>query len=250
MITGECSIEELDDRVRKILRVKAELGMLDRKYSAIVDTTGISQRAKNPAHIALIQQMADESITLVENEAKLVPLDLNKKIAYIAYNAKHMAMQRKYGDTEGIAGYNPATGMVDSTTLMYQHLLKASAAQNKAQLMHYYSLDKTSSQEQINAICEHLDQYGVVILACHDPRGRIKRNLLSNEHIAGMSELVKKYHPILVHFGSPYGLSQLPWLNEVGAIVVSYQDSESNQRATAKILTGEIKAVGQLPVSY
>ena len=251
MTTGECSIEELDDRVRKILRVKAELGMLDRKYSAIVDTTGISQRAKNPAHIALIQQMADESITLVKNEAELLPLDLNKKIAYIAYNAKHMAMQREFGDLEGIAGYNPATGMVDSTTLMYQHLLKACAMQNKTQnLVHYYSLDKTSSQTQINALCEHLDQYDVVILACHDPRGRIKRNLLSDEHIAGMSELVKKYHPILVHFGSPYGLSQLTWLDDTGAIVVSYQDSESNQRATAKILTGEIKAVGQLPVSY
>jgi hypothetical protein len=225
--------------------------MLDRRYSAIVDTTGITQRAKNQAHIALIQQMADQSITLVKDEAEMVPVNLNKKIAYIAYNAKQIAMQREYGEVEGIAGYNPATGMIDSTTLMYQHLLKASAKQNKAaNMVHYYSIDKTSSQTQINELYEHLSQYDVVILACHDPRGRIKRKLISDEHIVVMSKLVKKYHPILVHFGSPYGLSELSWLDEVGAIVVSYQDSESNQRATAKILTGEIKAVGQLPVSY
>ena len=247
--SGECSISDLDNRVRKILKVKAEYGMLDRQYSAIVDTTNISQRAKNPEHIALIQQMADQSITLVNNNANLVPINFNKKIAYIAYNAKNIATKREYGDLEGIAGYNPKTGMVDSTTLMYQHLQKTCLSQNKNSV-HYYSLDKTSSQTQINALCEDLEQYDIVILACHDPHGRIKRNLLSEEHISSLGELVKKHRPILIHFGSPYGLSQLNWLDDTGAVIVSYQDSESNQRATAKILTGEIKAKGQLPVSY
>ena len=64
-----------------------------------------------------------------------------------------------------------------------------------------------------------------------------------------MEGLVKKHQPILVHYGSPYGLSDLPWRNHLSGVLVAYKDSESNQKAAAKVLTGEIEAVGVLPVS-
>jgi hypothetical protein len=206
---------------------------------------------KKAKHIALIQEMADQSMTLVDNKAELVPFDMKKKIAYGAYNAKHIPMHREYGDIEGLSGYNPATGMVDSTTLMYQHLLKASvAAANYLQSnIHYFTLDKKSTTKDIQQVNKQLDNYDIVILACHDPRGRSRKDLINPEHLEAMESIVKKHHPLLVHFGSPYGLNDLPWAKELGGILVGYKDSESNQKAAAKILTGEIKAVGQLPVS-
>lgn len=252
MNTGECDIEELNNRVRKVLRVKAEFGMFNRRYTAQIDTTNITNRVQIPEHIALIQQMADESITLVKNDNNLVPLDMHKNIAYVAYNAKHIPMRREYGDIEGLSGYNPATGMIDSTTLMYQHLLNKSAmvSDNAIANIHYFPIDKKSTEEQINELNKQLNQYDVVILACHDPRGRTKKDLINLDHLSSLENIVKRHHPILVHFGSPYGLGNLPWHDELGAIIVSYQDSESNQKATAKVLTGDITAVGQLPVSY
>ena len=124
MLSGECDIEDLDERVRKTLRLKARFGMLERNYDPTVDTTNIAERVKKPEHIALIQEMADQSMTLVDNKLGILPIDMSKKIAYVAYNAKRIPMHREYGDIEGLSGYNPETGMVDSTTLMYQHLLK------------------------------------------------------------------------------------------------------------------------------
>ena len=255
MNSGECDIEELNERVRKTLRLKAQFGMLERNYNASVDTTGISERVKKPEHIALIQEMADQSMTLVDNTLGIIPIDMSKKVAYVAYNAKRIPMLREYGDIEGLSGYNPETGMVDSTTLMYQHLLKEAMrrggdkAKRQEGDVHYFALDKKSSKKDIAAIEKQLSDYDVVILACHDPRGRSRKDLIAEEHVQALEGLVKKHHPVLVHYGSPYGLSDLPWKEHLGGLLVAYKDSESNQKAAAKVLTGEIEAVGVLPVT-
>ena len=246
MKSGECDIEDLNNRVRKVLRMKAEFGMLDRGYSAHVDTTDISNRVKKEAHIALTKELSEKTMTLVDNKAGMIPLDASKRIAYVAYNAKHIPLHREYGDIEGLSGYNPATGMVDSTTMMYQHLLKNGNGKGE---VHYFTLDKKSCKADIVAVEKHLKDYDVVILACHDPRGRSRKDLIHADHMDILGKLVKKHHPILVHFGSPYGLAELPWMEELGGVLVGYQDSENNQRAAAKVLTGEIEAQGVLPVS-
>lgn len=246
MESGECDMEDLDNRVRKVLRMKAEFGMLDRKYSAQVDTTDISNRVKKAEHMALTQELSEKTMTLVDNKAAMIPLDMSKKIAYVAYNAKRIPLRREYGDIEGLSGYNPATGMVDSTTLMYQHLLKNGNGKGE---VHYFALDKKSSKKDIAEVCKHLSGYDIVILACHDPRGRSRKDLIHPDHLDVMAKMVKQYHPILVHFGSPYGLAELPWRESLSGILVAYQDSENNQRAAAKVLTGEIEAEGILPVS-
>ena len=246
MESGECDIEDLNNRVRKVLRMKAEFGMLDRGYSAHVDTTDISNRVKKETHIALTRELSEKTMTLVDNKAGMIPLDASKRIAYVAYNAKHIPLHREYGDIEGLSGYNPATGMVDSTTMMYQHLLKNGNGKGE---VHYFTLDKKSSKADIVAVEKHLKDYDVVILACHDPRGRSRKDLIHADHMDILGKLVKKHHPILVHFGSPYGLAELPWMEELGGVLVGYQDSENNQRAAAKVLTGEIEAQGVLPVS-
>ena len=255
MNSGECDIEELNERVRKTLRLKAQFGMLERNYDATVDTTGISERVKKPEHVALIQKMADQSMTLVDNKLGIIPIDMSKKVAYVAYNAKRIPMLREYGDIEGLSGYNPETGMVDSTTLMYQHLLNEAMrrggdkAERQEGDVHYFALDKKSSKKDIAAVEKQLSDYDVVILACHDPRGRSRKDLIAEEHVQALENLVKKHHPVLVHYGSPYGLSNLPWKEHLSGLLVAYKDSESNQKAAAKVLTGEIEAVGVLPVT-
>ena len=251
MNSGECDLADLDERVKKTLRLKAKFGMLARNYDATVDTTGIVERVKTPEHMALVQAMSDQSMTLVNNNQSIIPIDMTKKIAYVAYNAKRIPMHREYGDIEGLSGYNPETGMVDSTTLMYQHLLKAShqSQEKGGSEVHYFALDKKSSKKDIAAVEKQLADYDVVILACHDPRGRSKKDLIAEEHVKALESLVKKHQPILVHYGSPYGLSNLPWKEYLGGLLVAYKDSESNQKAAAKVLTGEIEAVGILPVT-
>ena len=243
MESGECKKEDLDERVRKVLRLKARFGMLERGYDATVEVDGITERVKKAEHIALIQEMADQSMTIVDNKAGLLPLARGKRIAYVAYNAKHIPMKREYGDIEGLSGYNPETGMVDSTTLMYQYLLSQGGE------VHYFALDKKSTKQDIEKVNKQVLDYDVVILACHDPRARSRKDLIKKEHMDAIGQLVKKNATVMVHFGSPYGLSELPWLEDLSGVLMAYKDSESNQTAAAKVLVGEIDAVGVLPVS-
>lgn len=243
MESGECKKEDLDERVRKVLRLKARFGMLERGYDATVEVDGITERVKKAEHIALIQEMADQSMTIVDNKAGLLPLARGKRIAYVAYNAKHIPMKREYGDIEGLSGYNPETGMVDSTTLMYQYLLRQGGE------VHYFALDKKSTKQDIEKVNKQVLDYDVVILACHDPRARSRKDLIKKEHMDAIGQLVKKNATVMVHFGSPYGLSELPWLEDLSGVLMAYKDSESNQTAAAKVLVGEIDAVGVLPVS-
>lgn len=248
MLSGECDMAELDNRVRKTLRMKAEFGMLSRGYNPIIPVEGITERVMKPEHIALTQQLSEKSMTLVSNHHSLIPLNTSKKIAYVGYNAKHIPLRREYGDIEGLSGYTPEAGMVDSTTIMYHYIFRA--VQDNAQgEIHYFELDKNSTKADIDALYRQLADYDQVVLACHDPRGRSRKNLLAEEHVDMLSKLVKKYHPVLVHFGSPYGLSELPWLQDAGAVLLGYQDSWSNQRAAGKVLIGAIPAEGELPVT-
>lgn len=241
--SGECSMEDLDNRVRKILRLKAKLGMLTEGYSALIDSTDIVNRVRKPEHIALAQKLADHSITMVENRGNLVPLDTNKRIAYVAYNAKHIPLVRFYGELDGLSGYCPETGMIDSTTILYQQIKQSNYN------IDYFKLNKKSTLKEIAGLEKSLTSYDMIILACHDPYGRPKDNLIDEQHMEALGQIVKTIPTLMVQFSTPYGLNNIPWISDLGSIIISYQDSESNQLATSKVLTGLIPALGVLPVS-
>ena len=80
---GKVSEETINDKVRRILRVKFMAGLFDKTFSS--DTTVLT----GEAHKKLALDIAKESIVLLKNEKGLLPLDINKvkKIAVIGTNA-------------------------------------------------------------------------------------------------------------------------------------------------------------------
>ena len=92
--SGEVPEARLDDAVRRILRLKSELGLFEHPY-----VSGGTALAVTPAGRALARRAAEESFVLVSNrpeaDVPLLPLDLHtrKRIALIgplADNAKEM----------------------------------------------------------------------------------------------------------------------------------------------------------------
>jgi beta-N-acetylhexosaminidase len=69
--TGEVSQERLDASVLKILRAKAQLGL---QKTRLVDVAAIPRLVGNPENIAAGQRISDDSITLVRDNGKLLPL--------------------------------------------------------------------------------------------------------------------------------------------------------------------------------
>lgn len=83
---GEVSIERLDEAAGNILRVKFLAGLFERPY---VDEGLAKDIVHCDKHVQLARKVAGESIVLLKNKDKLLPLDRNKisSIAVIGPNA-------------------------------------------------------------------------------------------------------------------------------------------------------------------
>jgi beta-N-acetylhexosaminidase len=69
--TGEISGERLDTSVLKLLKAKAALGL---QKARLVDTSKLEMVVGLPENLALGQKFADEAVTLVRDNRKLLPL--------------------------------------------------------------------------------------------------------------------------------------------------------------------------------
>ncbi|MDA3868202.1 MAG: glycoside hydrolase family 3 C-terminal domain-containing protein [Salinivirgaceae bacterium] len=93
------SISEIDDAVSRILRVKFRLGLFDEPYTKVVPE---SARYLQPQDKKVAEQLVEESIVLLKNEASTLPFSASvKKVALIGPMAK---------DKENLIGAWPAKG--------------------------------------------------------------------------------------------------------------------------------------------
>ena len=69
--SGEISHARLDQSVRKILELKASLGL---NKARLVDLSQLSSEVEKPENVAVGQRIADEAITLVRDNGKVIPL--------------------------------------------------------------------------------------------------------------------------------------------------------------------------------
>lgn len=86
---GKISEHRIDDAVRRILRVKFELGLFENRYVNPVEEVSAPE-----AHRALALEGARENIVLLKNDGKLLPLDLKKykRILVTGPNANNQAI--------------------------------------------------------------------------------------------------------------------------------------------------------------
>ncbi len=71
--TGEVPLTRLDQAVRRVLALKARLGLFDDPFRRI-DPVRERARSRTPAHLALAREAARRSIVLLQNNGELLPL--------------------------------------------------------------------------------------------------------------------------------------------------------------------------------
>ncbi len=77
---GKVSTAQLDEAVRRVLRVKFRLGLFERPYTP---ATKPGERFYLPESLATAEQLAEESMVLLKNEGGLLPLSGKGRIAVI-----------------------------------------------------------------------------------------------------------------------------------------------------------------------
>ena len=83
---GKITMAQVDESVRRVLRVKFRLGLFERPYTPV---TNEKDRFFRPQSMAVAAQLAAESMVLLKNDNQILPLTNKKKIAVVGPMAKN-----------------------------------------------------------------------------------------------------------------------------------------------------------------
>lgn len=222
--SGALDEKELDEKVLKMLDLKKRLGMFEPGYKKTVDTTNIETRTVRPQTEELIQEIADKSITVVRKRGSLPHIKDWSSTAYIAYhpseNTKYITDRLK---EKGVAIFEIPEGA--SNELIY-NVRKELFHKYKRVIVGFHSGSPTSRTG--------------------GPRRMTK---ITPEQFQILSSLGVRHNAICLYFGIPYDFNGFKRYKDFNCIVMGYEDTKYNNTAAAKLLFGEIKAEGQLPVA-
>ena len=235
---------KIDDAVSRILRVKFRLGLFDEPYTTVVDE---SSRFLQPESKAVAQKLAAESMVLLKNNAKILPLSSSvQQIALIGPMAS---------DKQNLLGAWSAHGNENDVESISEGIAKefgSTAKINIAKGCDFDGYDESGFAEALS-VARKSD---VVLICLGEKRGWSGENA-SRSTIALPAiqeklviELLKAKKPIVLILsnGRPLELVRLEPLAD--AIVEIWQPGLSGGSALAGILSGRINPSGKLAITF
>ena len=253
---GRASVEVLDEKVRRVLRLNFRTAMNpDKPFGSIC----------SPEHYDAARTIATEGIVLLKNDNDVLPVDLGsvKKIAVIGENAIKMmtvgggssslkaqhecipmegilaavgdkaevVYERGYvGDVTG--NYNGvATGQDLSESRAEDQLIADAVklAQEADVVLFFGGLNKASHQD-----CEDSDRYGLELPYAQDKV--IEAISKVNDNVA-----------VIIISGNAVAM---PWVDNVNAIVEAWYSGSQAGHAIADVVFGKVNPSGKLPFTF
>lgn len=253
---GKAGTKELDDKVRRILRLAFRTTMdVNRPFGTLL----------SPEHYEVARRIGEEGIVLLQNKNAVLPIDLNKakKIAVVGENAVKMMtvgggssslkVQRELSPLDGIrqrvgnqAEVVYARGYVGDATGEYNGVV---TGQNLK--------DDRSPEELIAEAVKVAQDADYVIFigglnksAGQDCEDSDRKELgLSYGQDAVISALAKANKNLVVVNISGNAIA-MPWVNEVPAIVQDWYLGSEAGSALAAVLMGDVNPSGKLPFTF
>ena len=256
--SGEMDEKVVDIAVRRILLAKFKAGMFDKPFSV---SKKRAEKIHTPEYIQHARTMAEESIVLLKNKDKLLPLDKSKikSIAVIGPNANQVQFgdysvtkSNDYGITvldgiKQVAGENVQINYVRGcgiTDLDKSGFDKAVAAAQKSDVVVLVIGGTSIIYSGIGWGNDKLDKHNTcgegLDRTTLDPPG------VQPELIRAIQATGKPIVLVMIH-GRPYSI---PWEKEhISAIVEAWYPGEQGGLAVADVLFGNVNPSGKLPVS-
>ncbi|MEM7740948.1 MAG: beta-glucosidase BglX [Pseudomonadota bacterium] len=253
--SGDVSMDHIDDAVRRVLRVKHELGLFDDPYRYI-NPEREAQSLLTDDHRQTALEMAERSIVLLKNDGGLLPLDPSLKVAVIGALAS---------DKDSPLGNWRAQGDANSAVSLIEGLEKAGLNFHHTQGVPLQIGDAGFADEvKVNiadrsGIADAVDaarQADVVVLvvgedALQSGEGRSRAKLGLPGLQQEMVEAVVAANPftiMVVMSGRPLVLT---WADKnVPAIVQAWHLGHESGHALTRVLTGQYNPSGKLPVTF
>jgi beta-N-acetylhexosaminidase len=216
---GRYTAARLDSSVRRVLETKRRLGLAQKK---LVDLSALRFLVGDSSNLQVARKVAEKSITLVKDSLRQVPLSvpgarvlsitLARRTDLSAGNAFNAELR------SGLPNLRTEFVATEDAALNYPRLIAAAD-----------STDVTIVSSYMGA--------GSDVTTLNAPQP-------FTDFVQSLSQRGRK--PIVVSFGNPYLLQQLPW---VGTYLVAWGGFPVSQTAAARALLGTSAISGHLPIS-
>jgi beta-N-acetylhexosaminidase len=213
--SGRISRGQIDSSVKKILLAKYYAGLNNPQAA---NPNNIAAEINRPESIALVQELANASMTALKGKQFLKTLSAEKRTAIISIGTP--------------------------TTTTFQREINA----------HYtnavvFNLDKTATAAAVASVMADIGNYEQVIIGIHDTRTRPGNGMVLSADLKQFIKQMSAANAVFALFANPYNLSALEGLENSKALIVAYQKEDFMQKAAASVINNQIIPNGKLPVS-
>ncbi len=250
----------IDDAVRRILRVKFELGLFENP----MPNPAVKNNFNKPEYVDASLQAARETMTLLKNENNILPLPKNKKVLVTGPTADSLialnngwtwtwqgsepslyptnkmtiqaAIKQKIGERnfefrQGTAITRPPNTPVGGTPVMYDVEVDVAKAVDEAKDSDYVVL------------CLGEGSYT-------ETPGNITDLTLPETQLRFAEQIIATGKPVILVLveGRPRVISRIA--DKVKGILLAYNPSDEGGRAVADVLFGDYNPNGKLPFTY
>jgi len=219
---GRLTEKRIDESARKILEAKYDLGLVQQRITPLdeIDRVVASKQATQ-----LADEIAEHAITLVRDDAKLVPIDpqLRPRIFNLAITNGDDRLSIAQPFVAALA----RGGLKVETTV----------------------LDDRSSDEEVRRAIDGAGKADAIIVSMYGRvrTGQSRSVALPEPGAKALNKLQSRPVPLIaISFGNPYLLSNFP---KLPTYMVAYGDMQSLQEAAARALLGQGDVSGRLPIS-
>jgi beta-N-acetylhexosaminidase len=221
--SGRITEKRIEESARRILAAKFDLGLVKQRLTPIDE---IDRVVSTRESLQLTREIAEHAITLVRNDARLLPLNNQRSDARI---------------------FNLVITNGEDRLFIANPFVAAMARGGRR--METIVLDERSSEAEVQKALERARGADLVIASLY---GRVRTGQSSSiglpePGVRALSALLGRDAPIIgISFGNPYLLQNFPTMK---TYVVAYGDMPALQQATARALLGEIDITGRLPIT-
>jgi beta-N-acetylhexosaminidase len=255
--SGEIPVQQIDASVLKILKLKASVG-LDK--ARLVDVHALSRLIARPENLAVAQQVADEAVTLVRENGRVLPLSpapaKPPQPSAAAPNGTPAQAPAYVPEEEEKPRRLAAIIFTDDLRSEYGRLLDRELRRRVPGGVEAVFVDGATASAMSERVYQAVERADVVVAAVFVTPTAGKRVRGTQARMAGIPDshaallrgLLERARSktVVVAMGSPYLAGDFP---EVENYLCTFSGVQVSEMSAVKALFGEIPIRGKMPVT-
>ena len=235
--SGEIPAARLDESVLRILKTKASLGL---HKARLVDIASISSQVGKPQNIAAGQQVADDAVTLVRDNGKLLPL---KSVGTVQGGLPYMTTEETHNHLVVV--------VLSEDVRTDAGRMLARQVRSRVPDANVIYVDPHLAAGMNEEILKAVDEAQAVIAAVYviPTPGGLKNSVAVADATGVLLNRLMEHaaeKTAVVAMGNPYVMADFPGIQNY---LCTFSNASISELSAVKALFGEITIRGHLPVS-